>query len=39
MVANDGRAALVIKSIVREVVAGCAESGDFVDDALASFMV
>eukprot|EP00041_Stephanoeca_diplocostata_P038156 m.1481072 g.1481072 ORF g.1481072 m.1481072 type:complete len:693 (+) comp25173_c2_seq4:240-2318(+) len=39
MAVQDGRAALVIKSIVREVVAGCAEAGAFVNDALATFMV
>ena len=37
---SDARAALVIKSIVQEVVAVCAEGGHTeVDEPLASFMV
>mmetsp|Transcript_31450 Transcript_31450/g.94528 ORF Transcript_31450/g.94528 Transcript_31450/m.94528 type:complete len:697 (+) Transcript_31450:266-2356(+) len=34
-----GRLGIVIKSIVREVVSGCAEAGNFVDEMLAAFMV
>lgn len=37
--AGSGRVGIVIKSIVREVVAGCAEADNFVDEVLAAFMV
>lgn len=37
--AGAGRVGILIKSIVREVVAGCAEAGNFVDEVLAAFMV
>jgi len=37
--ASDAKATLVIKSIIREIVAICAEEGHVVHDDLAAFMV